>query len=331
MRIERNDDYIAVFGDFKVLSSAVYNGGFRRTKTIINLGVPPDFNEEPVSFYKSFISSKGFESPIGMMTAASMKNAKTVERGDVIGITTAGLCGTINIILLINKDLIESAMVNAVIVATEAKAAALSHLNIRKGSEVITGTPTDSIVVACYGSENIKYAGPATAVGNQIYEVARESVESAMSAQEGIVAGRSILERLEEIGITLGEMVSSAMELYIPDENKDSLEVERRLRSLIEKQCKDVNVSSLLASALCLEDELRSGRLGIKGDPSYVVSDELIGLMISEYIAGSLGKFNFVRYDMKKPGILKELSVFMDDAIGGLIAGCMTKLFDEWE
>ncbi len=331
MRIERNDDYIVVFGDFKVLSSAVYNGGFRRAETIVNLEVPPDFNEEPVGFYRSFIDSKGFESPIGMMTAASMKNAVTIEREDVIGITTAGLCGTINIILLINKDLIESAMVNAVIVATEAKTAALSHLNIRDGSGVITGTPTDSIVVACYGTENLKYAGSATAIGNRIYEIVRESVEVAMGAQEGIVAGRSILERLNEVGISLDEMVSSAMELYIPADGKDPLDVEKRLRALIVRQCKDVNVSSLLTSALCLEDELRCGRLGIEGDPSYVVSDELIGLMIAEYIAGSLGKFNFVRYDMKKPGILKELSVFMDDAIGGLIAGCMTRLFDEWE
>jgi len=34
--------------------------------------------------------------------------------------------------------------------------------------------------------------------------------------------------------------------------------------------------------------------------------------------------------DVRKPGILAKLGVFMDDAIAGLIAGCMTKLFDEW-
>jgi hypothetical protein len=34
---------------------------------------------------------------------------------------------------------------------------------------------------------------------------------------------------------------------------------------------------------------------------------------------------------MKKPGILSRLPIFLDDAIGGLIAGCMTKLFEEWK
>jgi phosphatidylglycerophosphatase A len=30
-------------------------------------------------------------------------------------------------------------------------------------------------------------------------------------------------------------------------------------------------------------------------------------------------------YDTRKPGILGRLGVFMDDALGGLIAGCMKK------
>jgi alpha-ribazole phosphatase CobZ len=67
----------------------------------------------------------------------------------------------------------------------------------------------------------------------------------------------------------------------------------------------------------------------IKGDPVYILSDELIGMSIAEYIGGKKALFNFVRYDQIKPGILKNLGVFLDDAIAGLIAGCMTKLF-EW-
>ena len=39
--------------------------------------------------------------------------------------------------------------------------------------------------------------------------------------------------------------------------------------------------------------------------------------------------FNFFYYDTRKPGILAELPPFLDDAIGGFIAGCMTRLF-QW-
>lgn len=191
MRIKREDSYIAVFGNFKILSSAVYNGGYKNAKTIINLNVPKNFNDDPEKVFKRFISENNFGSVVGMMTAASMKNGRVVEKKDVTCIATAGLIGTINIILLIRKDLIESAMVNAVICATEAKTAALFDLGLRNGEndcdgDIMTGTPTDSIVIACYGSEKVIYSGPITDIGSQIYEAVRKCVKDAMKAQEGI-------------------------------------------------------------------------------------------------------------------------------------------------
>jgi alpha-ribazole phosphatase CobZ len=57
-----------------------------------------------------------------------------------------------------------------------------------------------------------------------------------------------------------------------------------------------------------------------------VMADELIGLDIAEYLGGKKAMFNFVYYDTRKSDILGRLGVFMDDAIGGLIAGCMTKM-----
>jgi alpha-ribazole phosphatase CobZ len=59
------------------------------------------------------------------------------------------------------------------------------------------------------------------------------------------------------------------------------------------------------------------------------MTDELIGMCIAEYIGGKKALFNFIRYDKHKPGIIRELDVFLDDAVAGLIAGCMTKIFDK--
>uniref|UniRef100_UPI002635B178 phosphatidylglycerophosphatase A n=1 Tax=Thermococcus sp. TaxID=35749 RepID=UPI002635B178 len=76
-------------------------------------------------------------------------------------------------------------------------------------------------------------------------------------------------------------------------------------------------------AALLLEENFE-----VEGDPVNLVADELIGIDVAEYIGGKMALFNFFYYDTKKPGILAELPPFLDDAIGGFIAGCMTKLFE---
>jgi alpha-ribazole phosphatase CobZ len=140
-----------------------------------------------------------------------------------------------------------------------------------------------------------------------------------------------ILNKLEEKDVTLDQMIESALLLYIPygdeDAEKDIKEIENRLKETIIHQCSDINVQLLILAAICLDERLET--LGIH-DYSYIVSDELIGIALAEYIGGKKALFNFVRYDREKPGILSNLGIFLDDAVGGLIAGCMTKLFEGW-
>ena len=61
-------------------------------------------------------------------------------------------------------------------------------------------------------------------------------------------------------------------------------------------------------------------------DPVHLIADELLGIQIAQYIAGSRALFEFERFDKKKPGILKRLPPIMDDVIGGLIAGVLVKV-----
>ena len=131
---------------------------------------------------------------------------------------------------------------------------------------------------------------------------------------------KELLRRLEKHGVTLEKMLDTAMELYIGD---DPDEVRERLRRLMLRYLKDPNVQPLLMAALLLEENF-----GVEGDPVNLVADELIGIDIAEYIGGKMALFNFFYYDTRKPGILAELPPFLDDAIGGFIAGCMTKLFE---
>ncbi|HIH71955.1 MAG: hypothetical protein PWP49_115 [Thermococcaceae archaeon] len=129
-----------------------------------------------------------------------------------------------------------------------------------------------------------------------------------------------MIEKLNSKGITLEKMLDTALELYIGEERE---KVKEKLKEIMLHYLNDINIQALLTAALLLEEDFK-----VEGDPINLVADELIGINIAEYIGGKMALFNFFYYDTKKPGILKELPPFLDDAIGGFIAGCMTKLFE---
>ena len=136
--------------------------------------------------------------------------------------------------------------------------------------------------------------------------------------------------RLEAKGIPEDAIVAAAMELYV-SHGMDSAGAAAELHRKIRKYLADPNVASLLLGAILLEDELfvRRKDSEIKDDPVFLLSDEIIGMAIAECIGGTYARFEFTRYDQKKPGILRTLGPFLDDAVAGLIAGCTSRLYSE--
>ncbi len=136
--------------------------------------------------------------------------------------------------------------------------------------------------------------------------------------------------RLEKKGITEDAIVAAAMELYV-SHGMDSMDAAKELHRKIKKFLTDPNVSSLLLGAILLEEELYENRKNseIRDDPVFLLSDEIIGMAIAECIGGTYARFEFTRYDQKKPGILRKLGPFLDDAVAGLIAGCTSRLYSE--
>lgn len=137
-------------------------------------------------------------------------------------------------------------------------------------------------------------------------------------------------ERLQQKGISEDAIVAAAMELYV-SHGMGAEEAAAELHRKIRKYCSDPNVASLLLGAILLEDELYVKRKDseIKDDPVFLLSDEIIGMAIAECIGGTYARFEFTRYDQKKPGILRTLGPFLDDAVAGLIAGCTSRLYSE--
>jgi alpha-ribazole phosphatase CobZ len=138
-----------------------------------------------------------------------------------------------------------------------------------------------------------------------------------------------IEERLEKKGISIDDMVTAAMLLYVPH-GLSAGEAQVAIRTKIGKYMEDPNISSLLLGAILLEEELFDGdQPELEGDPVFLLSDEIIGMAIAECIGGTYARFEFTRYDQKKPGILSLLGPFLDDAVAGLIAGCTSRLYSE--
>jgi len=139
-----------------------------------------------------------------------------------------------------------------------------------------------------------------------------------------------IEQRLLNKGISCEDIVAAAMELYVSHgmpEDQAAAEIKRKMIKCFD----DPNVSSLLLGAILLEDELFCRRKDseIADDPVFLLSDEIIGMAIAECIGGTYARFEFTRYDQKKPGILSKLGPFLDDAIAGLIAGCTSRLYSD--
>lgn len=187
----------------KILSSDVLEGGFFHAGYILNHHIELDYgHDSPAKDLEKVLEELGIkERAAGMMTAVDLENVHITTCESVTAAVTGGVTnaiasgekqeggGTINIILLIDANLSDAAMVNAVINATEAKTLALRDLNIKskRSEEIATGTSTDTIVVACTGKgEKLKYAGNATSLGECIGLATRKATREAVIKQENL-------------------------------------------------------------------------------------------------------------------------------------------------
>ncbi|MDY0189763.1 MAG: adenosylcobinamide amidohydrolase [Desulfuromonas sp.] len=182
--------HIAFQTPLRVTSSAVLNGGVVYADHLVNLKVHKDniCSELPSETLAKYATKCGWAgTTVGMMTAASMNSfrmAKHSEQGvDIVVLVTAGLgnarrigdcaeyryiadpaatLGTINIVVLTSAQLSAAASIEAVLMVTEAKAAALQDAGIKSAisNSIATGTGTDSVaIVSGNGAPCVSYCG----------------------------------------------------------------------------------------------------------------------------------------------------------------------------
>ena len=198
-----------------ILSSSVLNGGFQEAENILIMKVPKNldgeqsrFEEPSVTLSKYYRSLQLKGTCVGMMTAASMDSFRQVSRSwpeaDVTVLLTAGIsnarcagdradwidpetgsipAGTINIIVITGARMSPTAMVEAVMTATEAKAVAMRRLGIKSpvSGNAATGTGTDAIaIVSGIGLADIQYSGKHVKFGEMLASAVIEALTNSL-------------------------------------------------------------------------------------------------------------------------------------------------------
>ena len=199
-----------------VLSSAVFNGGECHASNILIMKVAENVEgtkqivenpENTLAEYCRQLQLSG--ATVGMMTSASMDSFRRVSRSsqgvEISAMVTAGISnarcagdsadwrifqpdanptGTINIIILTNATMSQAAMVESVMLATEAKTVAMRMLGLKSpvSGTIATGTGTDAIAVANgFGAGTIRYCGKHVLFGEMLASAVIEAITESLS------------------------------------------------------------------------------------------------------------------------------------------------------
>jgi len=216
--LEQTSEHICVgfSTEHTVLSSAVFNGGACAASNILIMKVAENFEgtkqivenpEYSLAEYCRQLQLSG--TTVGMMTSASMDSFRLVSRSsqgvEISAMVTAGIsnarcagdradwrkfqtdanpAGTINIIILTNATMSHAAMVESVMLATEAKTVAMRKLGVKSpvSGAIATGTGTDAIAVANgFGFGTIRYCGKHVLFGEMLASVVIEAITESLS------------------------------------------------------------------------------------------------------------------------------------------------------
>lgn len=177
---------------YRMISTGVDGGGLGERHWWLNTQVGREYFEpDPVAHVRRIAAGFGLRGPgVGMLTAADVRHHDTATDDGAWAVATVGLGlpvpaaasveeiahetaprgpGTINVLVVVPVPLEDSALVNLVITATEAKTQALAEAGVPG-----TGTSSDAVCIACpvtpgrsgaAGPAPEPYGGPRSAWG----------------------------------------------------------------------------------------------------------------------------------------------------------------------
>lgn len=263
-----------------------------------------------------------YKKSLGLMTAAKMKNTAVYMTSfkalEVMAVVTAGIDvnggrvgeptsyyeengdffpvpGTVNIFLTINANLSHTALMKAIITATEAKTAAVQELMAGSvsSSGLATGSGTDGIIVAMNPKASLYLtdAGMHSKLGECIGTVVKKAVKEALFLETGLCPKRQLnaLERLKRYKVDEEYCYKGFVERGLVTSGRRSVSKETYLEIL-----KDIvtipDLVALTASLLHLDDEIGWGLLP-KEETTYL-AENILKSALQNGIGGLGGEFS---------------------------------------
>lgn len=192
----------------RMLSWSVLRPGFTVAPSVAWLEVADadlPVGRDPIDLLRRRLAEVDLDDAIGLMTACDVRSyrmsAETVEDVTATVVTTVGLGngefvghrrltapsfappprGTINTLVHVSVPLAESAMVETIAIAAQARTVAVLEATLRRGGDIVTGTGSDCIVVASPPGDGLRYAGLHTAVGEAVGAAVAEVTRGAIS------------------------------------------------------------------------------------------------------------------------------------------------------
>ena len=187
MRYYFDTGSLFIRGTFRAASTGV-SGGIRSVSTLINHTVSAGWNHvDPEKELERVAAGAAISHDFfGLLTAIPVQQCCVFQYDFVTVFITAGIrreppesAGTINIIITSHEGLDDAALLETIMIATEAKAEALLRMGLP-----LTGTPTDAIITGCEGNVIHRSAGRLTDVGRRVRETVLYGIPEAIKRHD---------------------------------------------------------------------------------------------------------------------------------------------------
>jgi alpha-ribazole phosphatase CobZ len=234
----------------------------------------------------------------------------------------------LSILLFVNYDLDTKTLVRILKSTIDSKSAALWDMGVINhfSFDPLDLEDNESIIIASTGSAEVVSPELVNELVKDVQINVRQAVKNALS-HNGYP--KDVLEYMKDVGVEVDDLVDAGLELVVGVE--ETPEISEKLRKQIYHSLEDLNVVSFIIAGIRLEEDYEKHRVlgvDVDDDPAYLYSDEVFGMSVANQIAGTKAIFNFKRYDEAKPGIISKLGPVLDDVFAGLVAGCMSKIFE---
>jgi len=183
MRYYVDSDTLFIRGTFRAASTGI-SGGIRLVSMLLNHMVPKGWSHKEQEKELEFVAAgAGINQDFfGLLTSVPIQHCCVLQYDFITVFITAGVShepqantGTINIIVCSSEGMEDAALLESVMVISEAKAEALQAMDLP-----LTGTPADAVIVGYEGPIKHRHAGRLTDPGRRIRESVLHGIPEAV-------------------------------------------------------------------------------------------------------------------------------------------------------